>query len=297
MVNEPDKSVNAIIAQALANAGVPPQNIEVPTAVEPVVEGVPTNVPALDGKPIGESKSESPEEKAAREADESSRAGAEKPPVKAGAVEPTGQLLSKADIEKAITEAGSKFQSIMDKKINQLQYQMTQTIGALNQFFQTQEESSIAGLPEEQQVLKRLERLEKPGQPKIQIQSQTQQPDAAAQRLYQYLTDMADVTGLKIDDKRLDWAGDLPVGQVAEIVNRFKASVKAALVEDQTKVIQALKDDGSKVLTKIRKQAGVDKVVVTGPSGAGVPDIEKMNPMQKIEYGIKQQEELSQVAQ
>ena len=292
MVNEPDKSVNAIIAQALANAGVPPRNIEVP----PVAEAEPAaKVPTLDGKPKGQVQGESPEEKATREAEEAKAAGAPAvEPPKPAPGEPPVQPLGKAEIETAITEASSKFQSLMDRKINQLQYQMTQTITALNQFFQSQEDASVAGLPENEQVLKRLGNLEKGVGTKIQIQANQPISQQPAQ-FYQQLVGFVDAVGLKVDDKRIDWAPDTDNPQVG--FNRFLTSVKAALVEDQTKVIQALKDDGNKVLTNLRKKTGVDKVSATGPSGAGVPDIDKMNPMQKIEYGYAQQEQLSQVAQ
>lgn len=293
MVGESQQSANAIIAKALESAGVSGQNIELPP--EAVSEQANT-LPSSDGLPKGQVKGESPEEKAEREEAESSEAGAIKPSEpKPG--EPIAQPLGKAEIEAAVTEATSRFQSMVDKKINQIQFQMQQTVGALNQFFQTQEDSNISGLSTEEQVQRRLDRLEKPTQPRIQIQSQPQQPDAAVRQLYQYLVDMADVAGLKPDDKRLDWAGDLPVGQVSEIVNRFKTSVKNSLVADQTKVIQELKESGGKEIQKLRKKTGVDKVSTTGPSGAGLPDVDKMTPMQKLEYGFKLNEELAQVNQ
>ena len=68
-------------------------------------------------------------------------------------------------------------------------------------------------------------------------------------------------------------------------------------MEDQTKVIQDLKNNGDKIISKVRKKAGVDQVSTKGPGGAGLPDIDKMTPMQKIEYGYKVQEELSQINQ
>lgn len=282
MVNDPNQSANAIIAQALQNAGVPPQNIEVPPEAE---QGDP--VPSLDGLPKGQVKGE-------QVVVEPKQESVTKPPEpKPG--EPVAQPLGKADIEAAINQASSKFQSMMDAKINQLQFQMQQTVGALNQFFQAQEDTGIAGLPENEQVTRRLERLEKGGQqPKIQI-NPAQPIDQQPAQFVQRLADFVDTVGLKIDDRRIDWATDTASPQVG--FNRFLTSIKAALVEDQTKVIQDLKDNGSKVIQNLRKKTEVDKVSTSGPGGAGLPDIDKMTPMQKIEYGFKLQEELSQVNQ
>ena len=288
MVEKAEDTANAIIQQALQNAGVPPRNIELPPAEAEPALGVPT----LDGGPKGPVKGESPEEKVAREAAEALGTAPAKPAEpKPG--EPVAQPLDKAGIEAILTEATSKFQSLIDRKINQLNYQMQQTIGALNQFFQAQENPDLSSLPAEEQIQKRLERLEKPSQPKIQIQPE-QQPDAAAQQLYQYLSDMADVAGIKIDDKRLDWGSNLPVTSASDIIKRFKTSVKQAFVEDQVKAIKELKDNGDKLLANVRKKTGVDRVSTSGPGGEGIPDISKMSPMDKIEYGFRQQEELAQ---
>lgn len=282
-------SANAIIDQALKNAGVPPRNIEVPSEKVEQTEQAGKAVPTLDGGSKGAVKGESPEEKV----EETEVPGTEAP--KPAEAESKPELLSKADTLAAINEASAKFQSMMDGKINQLQFQMKQTVTALNQFFQSQEDSSIAGLPAEEQTQRRLERLEKGVQPsKIQIQTQ-QPPEQAAVQLYQQLANFVDAVGLKIDDKRIDWAPDVSDSQTG--YNRFFASIKKALVEDQTKAIKDLKNDGDKVLTKLRKQTGVDKVSIVGPGGKGLPDIEKMTPMEKIQYGYQVQEELSQVNQ
>ncbi len=277
MVNEPSQSANAIIAKALQEAGVPPREIMLPSESEQS-EPVANPDGSLKGQVKGELEVEEP-----------------KPVAKSPELEPAESVVQpfgKADIEAAINQASSKFQSMMDGKINQLQYQMQQTVGALNQFFQAQEDTGIAGLPVEEQTQRRLDRLEKGEQPKIQIN--TQQPvDQQPAQFIQRLADFVDAVGLKIDDKRIDWAPDTNDPQVG--FNRFLVSIKASLVEDQTKVIKELKDNGGKVLTNLRKKIGVDKVSTTGPGGAGLPDIEKMTPMQKIEYGHKVQEELSQI--
>lgn len=283
--NKGDQPVNAIIAAALEKAGVPPRNIELPPGTEQVKPKEGT--PSLDGLPKAPVKGQLPVE-----GEEAPETGVEElePPE---SDEPIVQPLGKAEIESAITEASSKFQSIMDRKINHLQYQMQQTIGALNQFFQAQENPDISGLPTEEQTQRRLDRLEKPSQPKIQIQP-NQPIEQQATQFYQQLVGFVDTVGLKIDDKRIDWAPDVHDPQAG--FNRFLTSIKAALVEDQTKVISELKGDGDRVMTQLRKKTGVDKISTTGPSGAGLPDIDKMSPMEKIEYGFKVQDELSQVA-
>ena len=170
---------------------------------------------------------------------------------------------------------------------------MQQTIGALNQFFQTQEDSRISGLSPEEQVQKRLDRLETGDK---QLHIDTKQPIAEQPaQFYQQLVNFVDTVGLKIDDKRIDWAPGVDDPQVG--FNRFLVSIKTALTEDQTKVIQELRAEGGKELAKVRKKTGVDKVSTIGPSGAGLPDISKLTPMEKIAYGYKVQEELSQVNQ
>lgn len=279
-----EETANSIIAEALGKAGVPSQNIEVPS--EEVKQPVGA-VPSSDGEPKAVVKGANLE---VEEEPETSKDGTPKP----DEVKPELELLSKAETIAAINEASSKFQSMMDGKINQLQYQMTQTTTALNQFFQNQEDTSISSLPAEEQVQARLKRLESPVAPKIQIQA-AQPINQQATQYYQQLTNFVDTVGLKIDDKRIDWAPDVTDPKTG--YNRFFASIKKALVEDQTKVIQELKNNGDKVLSKIRKKTGVDKVSTSGPSGAGLPDMSKMTPMQKIELGYAQQEQLSQINQ
>lgn len=278
-------SANTIIAEALANAGVPSQNIEV--TPEPKTETEGKAVPPLDGGLKGQVKG------AGLEVEDEPKPSETVEPKPAEA-KPEPELLSKADTIAAINEASAQFQSMIDGKINQLQFQMKQTVGALNQFFQSQEDTSISSLPAEEQVQARLKRLENPAQPKIEIQAA--QPIAAQEtQYYQQLTNFVDAVGLKIDDKRIDWAPD--VTDPTTGYKRFFSSIKKALVEDQTKVIQELKNNGDKVLTKIRKKVGVDKVSTSGPSGAGLPDISKLSAMEKIELGYAQAEQLSQVNQ
>lgn len=280
-----EQVANTIIAQALQNAGVREQSIELPAEAAP---GPEKPVPSLDGGPKGQVRGAESEGKEAEPAETETESSKAKP------AEPVAPVLGKADVEAAINQASSKFQGIMDKKISQLQLQMQQTIGALNQFFQTQEDTGIAGLPAEEQVLKRLERLEGGfRQPKIQIQTQpiTDQPA----QFYQQLVGFVDAVGLRVDDKRLDWAPDTDDPKVG--FNRFLTSIKAALVADQTAVIQGLKDKGGKEIQSLRKKTGVDKVSTSGPGGAGAPDVSKMTALEKIDYGFKTQEELSQVSQ
>lgn len=288
-MGELNQTPDAIIAQALANAGVPAQNIDISPVVE---ESAPSGLPTLDGQPKPASKGELPVEAVAE-------AEATPAVVLPTPGEPTEQPLSKSDIEAAVAKASSSIQGLMDRKINQLQYQMTQTIGALNQFFQTQEDTSMAGLSGEDQVAKRLERLEQGGaKSKIQIATQ---PELTAQQqvtlTYQRLADIVVAVGIKMDDKRIDWAPDVSVDNFEAGFTRFKASLTKAVTEDQTNLIKKLKEDGGKEITKLRKKVGVDKVAIGGPGGPGLADVSKMTPMQKIEYGFKQQEELSQVSQ
>lgn len=270
---------NAIIAQALQDAGVPPADISVPPVTKQgsPVEGTPVPSPYEELK--GETKGQPGTEPVApAKAPESA-----KPVPDVAVVTPQ---LSKDEIVTAIAEATSKIQSITDKKINAIQYQMTQTINGLNQFFQSQEETSLAGASPEEQTLKRLDRLEKGSTPKIQINPNV--PVDQGAQFYQQLVNFVDAVGLKPDDKRIDWAPDAQDGQTG--FNRFLTSIKSSLLADQTKVIKELRDNGQNELLKLRKKTGVDVVSTTPPGGQGLPDIDKMTSMQKLEYGVQQRD-------
>ena len=287
MDNDASKSANAIIAAALEKAGVAPRNVELPAEAKPAGDTSKEGKPNLDGTLKGAVMGEDaePEDSSSEAKSETTTAKAE--PAKAE------QPLGKADIAAAIDQASSRFQSLLDRKVYQLQQQMTQTITALNQFFQNQENTSLEHLPPEEQVLKRIERLEKgTGKPRIQIE---QPIESQATQFYQQLANFVDAVGLKVDDKRIDWAPDISDPKAG--FNRFLVSIKAALTEDQTKAIQELKKNGDKELQNIRKKTGVDKVSTSGPSGAGLPNVSKMTPFQKLEYGFQQNELLAQTGQ
>jgi len=277
-----DQSANAIIAQALQDAGVPPANIEVPPDNE---QGAPVEVvPNLDGTLKGQVKGEDGEPLVAPVVTPE--------PAEPKSGEPVVPPLTKADIVAAISEATSKIQSATDKKINAIQYQMTQTINGLNQFFQAQTDSGFANLSPEEQTSRRLERLENPPKPAIQIQPQ-QLIDQQGVSFYQLCVGFLDAVGIKVDDPRIDWAKE-PDMTAEDGFNRFKASVRKALVADQTKVINELKDTSGKAIQQLRKKTGVDDVSTRGPGGAGLPDLSKMTPMQLLEYGFQQEELLAQ---
>ena len=289
MADELNQSSNDLIAAVLERAGVPSQNIELPPASEAELKG---GTPSLDGLPKGQVKGDILEDTEEAVPSESKLPE----PSEAESGESKVQLLDKAGIEALITGASSKFQGIMDRKINQINYQMQQQSIALNQFFQSQEDSSISGLPADEQVARRLERLEKGGQ-QSKINIQVDQPIEQQPVPYaQLCANVLDAIGINIDDKRIDWAKEPGITAEAGF-NRFLVSVKKSLAEDQTKAIQELKDNGNKEITKLRKKTGVDKVSIAGPSGAGLPDIDKMTSLEKINYGFQQAEELSQVSQ
>ena len=285
MGDESNQTANSIIAQALQAAGVSSQNIELPA--EAGKEPTHPNPYTPEGAPKGEVKGELSVE------DKTSETEPAKPPEPKSDEPKAGQPLSKAEIEEAINQASYKFQSIMDRKLNGMQAQLTGTINALNQFFETQDTASLSNLPAEEQVLRRLERLEKgTGQPKIQVQQSIEQQPT---QFYQQLVNFVDAVGLRVDDKRIDWAVDVSDPQMG--FKRFLGSIKSALVEDQTKVVQELKDNGDKEIQKIRKKTGVDQVSQSGPSGQGLPDLSKMTPMEKIELGFRLNEEAAQINQ
>jgi hypothetical protein len=234
----------------------------------------------LDGSLKGQVKGEAPESQEAEEVIAETETTETEPGGK------VGQPADKEYIGTLINQVSSNLQSMFDHKINQLNANMAQTITALNQFFESQDNASLAGLPPEEQVAKRLERLEKGGQqPRIQMQQPVEQQST---QTVQMLVGFVDAVGLKIDDKRIDWAPDVADPQIG--FNRFAISVKKALTEDYAKAIQELKNNGEKEIGKLRKKAGVDKVSTSGPSGAGLPDISKMTPFEKLEYAFQQAE-------
>jgi hypothetical protein len=286
MGNQAAETVNSIIAEALKTAGVAPRNIQLesePVQPESTKETLGKRSP--DGSPKSPSMSQSrdeveePKESTTpkSETDESESAKSE---------EKAAAAITKAEIAAMIDQASSRFQSIMDRKINQITAQMNGTVNALNQFFQSQDEASISNLPEDVQIKKRLEKLEKGGQlPRIQVQQPIEEQPT---QFYSQLLSFVDAVGLRADDKRIDWAATETDPKVG--FNKFLSSIKVALTEDSVKAIQSVRETGEKEITKIRKKSGVDKVSTTGPSGKGLPDIDKMTPMQKLEYAFQQNE-------
>jgi len=276
----PATSVNSIIAKALESVGVQPKDINIPS--EPVTPAI-ISPGTPDGLPLPpvkgqESVVEEPQTPAVKPAE--AAPGEPKAPV----------TVNKAEIEEAISKATGNLQSIMDRKLNLINAQLTNTVGALNQFFAAQEETSITGLPADEQVTRRLDRLEKPAAPKIHIaQPAPEQPgqDPTAQ-----LKEILAATGIAETDKRIDWAPEATTFQAG--FTRFMASVKLMLLEDQTTAIQELKKNGTKEIAKLRKKTGVDEVSTSGPAGAGVGDTSKLTAMQKIELGYQQQEAAKQ---
>jgi len=285
-----ESSTNTVIAEALAKAGVSSRNIELPK--EPVngngsAQARKNNLnsdPYGEGQPKGIVQGEqSVETKKTEGEPKTSEAGTPKAKSEQAA-------LSKAEIESAINQASSRFQSIMDRRINQLQAQLQGTVLALNQFFQSQESQSMAGLPKEEQLERRLAAVEKGGTgafPRIPVQMQ-QPIESQAVNFFQQLVDTIDVAGLKVDDPRIDWARDTSDPETGRA--RFLKSIKTALVEDQTKAIESLKAEGNKEIQKVRKKSGIDKVSTHGASGSGNPDFEKMTPFQKLTYAFEHQE-------
>ena len=279
-----ESTVNSIVAAALMKAGVPEQNIELAPEPEPSELASKESRRNLDGSFKGQVKGQD-------WASEEEPAGPEPSEVVSG-VE-SEHPLTKAEIGTAINQASSRFQSIMDKRLNTLQHQMYGTMATLNQFLQNRENMDIAALSPEEQVSKRLERLES-GMGNVVSAMTRPQPAIEQQpvQFYQQLVNFVDAVGLKVDDQRIDWAPDVSNPQVG--FNRFLTSLKNTLMEDQTKAFQKLRSDGNHEIQKIRKKTGVDKVSTSGPSGAGLPNIDKMTPLEKIQLGFQINEQLNQ---
>jgi len=268
--------VDAIVAQALKEAGVPSRNIP-PVAEKATLPPV----PRVDGKLKGATKGadnlvEPPEEQAHEETSPSEVA----PP------EPTDkeQLLSKKDIESILDMATRKFQSIVDSRTARLNSQVQAT---LNQFVQGQNEAYISTLPEEeqlklrnQQLQDRVDKLEQTGlQPAAPIAQQSVP-------FIQYLANIVDAVGLRIDDKRIDWAPSETTMEAG--MSKFISSVKKALGEDRKTEAEKLKNEHEQSIKKLRKTLGVDRVASSSPGGAGSPNLEKMTPVEKMEYAYRQ---------
>jgi hypothetical protein len=275
-----DPIANDIVAQALKEAGVPARNIELPAD-----KG--------DGnKPLAPTTGEPKGDAQGADLETQQRATPQAVSSKPESTETEGKPLTMADIEKALDGATRKFQSITDKRIAQLQNQFQSVSNSLNTMVQSKEDAELASLPEDEQLKRRVEKLEKGGRPPTPI------PAPAAEQVtavYQRLADMVDLAGLKIDDPRIDWAPDVPAGDFATGYARFKTSIKAALAEDTKKAIEGVKTEGNKELTKLRKQLGVDKVSTSGTSGKGTPDIDKLTPAEKIKLGFELERQQAQI--
>jgi len=277
MADKANESVDSIVAQALKEVGVASKDINLTPEPEPGETPPLERKTKLDGSLKGQTKGELTDDEGTQDTDEPT------PDEPESDVQPE-QSLSKADITALVDQASSKFQSLMDRKINTLTSQMQQQNTMLSQFFEIQDNTALAGLPPEEQVLKRLERLEgRATQPAPQVQ-----PSQSGTQQLQMLVNLVDAVGLKADDSRIDWAPDVTDPQAG--MNRFITSIKAAMTEDRTKAIQELKDNGNKEIQKIRKKVGIDKVSTTGAGGAGLPNIEKMTPFQKLEYAFNEAE-------
>ncbi len=276
--NNQNAGVNSVIAEALSKAGV--TELGQPKPPEPA-EGAPVEpIPNLDGTLKGETKGEpgSPIEPVS-----------ETPVVEPVPAEPVSGdkvvPLGKEDLVAFLDEASSKFQSIMDRKINSIAAQMQTQSSALTEFFRSQDEASLASLSPEEQTLKRLERLEKSPVPA----AQPPHDNGTSPDYNSICASVLQTVGLKPSDERLDWAKE--AGITPEIgFTRFLGSVQKAFVEDQTTVLKTLKDTGDKAIAAVRKKAGVDEVPNKPPGGNALPDIDKLTPLQKLEYAYSQAE-------
>jgi hypothetical protein len=264
-----NSQVNAIVAEALKNAGV--THIDLPAESELGDQ----KLPNPDGTPKGDSKGNELDNKTKENVTPAKPVTPAQNPV---APRDSG---NKDELAKLIAESQSKIQQMVDKKMNALTSTVNQVVDALQKSLQAQEEAKLSGLPPEEQRIRRIElRLEQKEKEKVQ----SAQPIESQPVTYGTICLQAiDAAGLSPDDKRLDWATE--DGVTLEVgLKRLFASVKKALVEDQTKAIQDLKNGANSELKKVRRKAGVDKIDNSNPSSDGILAIDKLSPIDKIRY-------------
>ena len=256
-----DTGTQAIVEKALREAGVPPENINLtPDEVTP-----PVAFPPRPGVVYQPPKAEE-------------GVGGKKEATPTKVEEPTEKPLTKAEIVQILDEHSRRFQSITDRRVAQLQGQLGT---ALQQLQQAQEARALEGMPIEDQLKVRLDRLEKQfGQPAPQ-----QQPVISYEDVVEYVQSL----GLKPDDPRLDWAAEEDNPNAG--LKRLQTSIAKAVKEDNEKAVKASKDEAQKAIAKLRKDLGVDKVPTSGASGAGIPNLDKLSPMEKIDLGFRLKKE------
>ena len=258
-----DTGTQAIVEKALREAGVPPENINLtPDEVTP-----PITFPPRPGVVYQPPKAE-----------EGVEGKKEATPTKVE--EPTEKPLTRAEIVQILDEHSRRFQSITDRRVAQLQGQLGT---ALQQLQQAQEARALEGMPIEDQLKVRLDRMEK------QL-GQFGQPAPQQQLLsYEDVVGYVQSFGLKQDDPRLDWAAEEDNPNAG--LKRLQTSIAKAVKEDNEKAVKASKDEAQKAIAKLRKDLGVDKVPTSGASGAGIPNLDKLSPMEKIELGFRLKKE------
>lgn len=294
-----DPTVNSIVQAALAKAGVPSTNIgkDDNTGVSKVAQegenAVLPNDRRLDGKLKGstkdtgltdESEELDPNAKPAKNESQSS------PNKDKGDKEE--KTPSTKEILDAFDKGLSRIQSVYDRRMNQIQQSINGISTIVTSITQKQEESDIASLPADQQLLRRIERLEKgkaPGQPQSNVNPQ-QSIDTQVPQFYQFLVNVADGLGIKIDDSRIDWAPDAADFKTG--MGRFMSSLKAIQSEEFRKQASDLKKEADTEIQKVKNKVGYNRVATSGASGAGRPNLSNVSPMQKIRAGLLIDEEL-----
>ena len=255
-----DTETQAIVEKALREAGVPPENINLtPDEVTP-----PTAFPPRPGVVYQPPKAEE-------------GVGGKKEATPAEVEEPTEKPLTKAEIVQILDEHSRRFQSITDRRVAQLQGQLGT---ALQQLQQAQEARALENMSPEDQLKVRLDRLERQfGQPAPQQQLIS----------YEDVVGYVQSFGLKQGDPRLDWAAEEDNPNAG--LKRLQTSIAKAVKEDNEKAVKASKDEAQKAIAKLRKDLGVDKVPTSGASGAGIPNLDKLSPMEKIDLGFRLKKE------
>ena len=256
-----DIETQAIVEKALREAGVPPENINLtPDEVTP-----PITFPPRPGVVYQPPKAE-----------EGVEGKKEATPTKVE--EPTEKPLTKAEIVQILDEHSRRFQSITDRRVAQLQGQLGT---ALQQLQQAQEARALEGMPIEDQLKVRMDRMEK----QFRQPAPQQQPVISYEDVVEYVQSL----GLKPDDPRLDWAAEEANPNAG--LKRLQTSIAKAVEEDNEKAVKASKNEAQKAIAKLRKDLGVDKVPTSGASGAGMPNLDKLSPLEKIDLGFRMKKE------
>lgn len=293
--NKVDQALNDVVNNALKAAGINLADVQQPPQgtppVAPATTTTPPTTPATPTQDVSQKAKKNLTHRVPEApAPTATPASSEKTPEGDKAPEDGKVSLSKADIDAMLTDVSRRFQSTIDRRLAQVEAKTTAVMNSLTQMSAKQEEIELAALPEEERLKKEVQILkERVNNPKPQPSPGQTLGDAASQpNVMTQIAVALDILGIKVDDKRLDWA--LDTNDYATGMARLQTSIRNIVNADKQDVAKRAKEALDVELAKVRKELKLDKVNHSGPSGSDNVDTSKLSPLEKISYGLRQRE-------